>query len=154
MQGRFYLLGHPCFSISLKPAIWDSWVHLKFLPHLQGFLWKTIFFDGQEWEKFLGCFKFSQFIVHSISISMVFHTGTVSKESACNAGDPGSIPGSGRSPGEGHGNLLQYSCLENPMDRRLWWVIVHRVIKGWTWLNDGTVISNIITSAPPQIIRH
>ena len=39
-----------------------------------------------------------------------------SKESACNAGDPGSIPGSGRSPGEGNGNQLQYSCLENPMD--------------------------------------
>ena len=39
------------------------------------------------------------------------------KESACSAGNPGSIPGSGRSPGEGNGNLLQYSCLENPMDR-------------------------------------
>ena len=39
------------------------------------------------------------------------------KESACNAGDVGSIPGSGRSPGEGNGNPLQYSCLENPMDR-------------------------------------
>ena len=41
-------------------------------------------------------------------------------ESACNAGDLGSIPGSGRSPGEGNGNPLQYSCLENPMDRRAW----------------------------------
>ena len=41
---------------------------------------------------------------------------SVSKESACNAGDPGSIPGSGRSPGEGNGDPLQYSCLENPMD--------------------------------------
>ena len=42
------------------------------------------------------------------------------KESVCNAGDPGSIPGSGRSPGEGHGNPLQYSCLENSMDRGAW----------------------------------
>ena len=47
------------------------------------------------------------------------------KESACNAGDPGLIPGSGRSPGEGHGNPLQYSCLENPMDRGAWQAAVH-----------------------------
>ena len=44
------------------------------------------------------------------------------KEYACNAEDLGSIPGSGRSPGEGNGNLLQYSCLENSMDRGAWWV--------------------------------
>ena len=44
------------------------------------------------------------------------------KESACNAGDPGSIPGLGRSPGEGHDNPLHYSCLENPMDREAWWL--------------------------------
>ena len=46
--------------------------------------------------------------------------GLSGKESACNAGDPGSVPGSGRSPGEGNGNPLQYSCLENPMDRGAW----------------------------------
>ena len=49
------------------------------------------------------------------------------KKSACNAGDPGSIPGSGRSPGEGNGNLLQYSHLENSMDRGAWWATVHGV---------------------------
>ena len=48
------------------------------------------------------------------------------------AGDSGSIPGSGRSPGGGHGNPLQYSCLENPMDRGDWWAIVHRVAMGPT----------------------
>ena len=48
--------------------------------------------------------------------------------------DTGSIPESGRSPGEGHGNLLQYSCLENPMDRGAWWAAVHRVTKSWTRL--------------------
>ena len=48
---------------------------------------------------------------------MGFPGGSDSKVSACNAGDLGSIPGSGRSPGEGNGNPLQYSCLENPMDR-------------------------------------
>ena len=49
------------------------------------------------------------------------------KESACNVGDLGLIPGLRRSPGEGHGNPLQYSCLENPMEREAWWATVHRV---------------------------
>ena len=49
------------------------------------------------------------------------------KEPPANAGDAGSIPGSGRSPGGGHGNLLQYSCLEKPMDRGAWQATVHRV---------------------------
>ena len=47
---------------------------------------------------------------------LIFPCSSVGKESACNAGDPGSIPGSGRSPGERNGNLLQYSCQENPKD--------------------------------------
>ena len=54
---------------------------------------------------------------------------SVGKESACNAGDPGSIPGLGRSPGEGNGNPLQYSCLENPMDRGAWRTTVHGVAR-------------------------
>ena len=49
-----------------------------------------------------------------------FLGGSDGKESACNAGDPGLIPGSGRSPGEGNGNPLQYSCLENSVDRGAW----------------------------------
>ena len=52
-----------------------------------------------------------------------------SKQSVCNAGDLGSIPGSGRSPGEGNGNPLQYSCLENSMDRGAWQATVHGVPK-------------------------
>ena len=51
------------------------------------------------------------------------------KESACTAGDPGSISGSGRSPGEGNGYPLWYSCLENSMDRGAWWVTVHGVAR-------------------------
>ena len=58
------------------------------------------------------------------------------KESACNAGDLGSIPGLGRSPGGGHCNPLQYSCLENPMDRGAWQAIVPGVTKSWTRLHD------------------
>ena len=53
-------------------------------------------------------------------ITLDFPGGSDGKASAYSAGDPGSIPGSGRSPGEGHGNPLQYSCLENPMDGRAW----------------------------------
>ena len=56
-----------------------------------------------------------------------FPHSSVGKESACNTGDLGSIPGSGRSPGEGNSNPLQYSCLENPMDRGAWQAIVHGV---------------------------
>ena len=55
--------------------------------------------------------------------------GSEVKASAHNVGDLGLIPGSGRSSGEGNGNPLQYSCLENPMDGGAWWVIVHGVAK-------------------------
>ena len=55
-----------------------------------------------------------------------------SKESACNVGDPVSIPGLGRSPGEGRGNPLQYSCLENPMDRGSWLDAVNGTVKSCT----------------------
>ena len=58
------------------------------------------------------------------------------KESACNAGGPDSIPGSGRSSGEGNGNPFQYSCLENPMDRGTWWVTVPGVTKSQTRLSE------------------
>ena len=58
-----------------------------------------------------------------------FPGGSVIKNSPANAGDVGLIPGSGRSPGGGHGNPLQYSCLENPMDRGAWWAIVQWVAK-------------------------
>ena len=53
-----------------------------------------------------------------------------------NAEDAGSIPGSGRSPGEGNGNLLRHSCLGNPMGRGAWWATVHEVAKSWTWLSN------------------
>ena len=62
--------------------------------------------------------------------------GSDGKESAYNVGDPGAIPGSGRSPAEGNGNPLQYSCLENPMDRGTWWATIHGVAKSWTRLSD------------------
>ena len=60
------------------------------------------------------------------------------KRLAYNVGDLGSIPGLGRSSGEGNGNPLQYSCLENPMDGGAWWAKVHGVTKSWTRLSDFT----------------
>ena len=60
---------------------------------------------------------------------MGFPHSSVNKESACNAGDPGLIPGLGRSPGEENGSLLQYFCLENPMNRGAWQVTVHSVAR-------------------------
>ena len=60
--------------------------------------------------------------------------GLAGKDFACNTGDAGSILGWGRSPEGGHDHPLQYSCLENPMDRGAWWVTVHGAAKSWTWL--------------------
>ena len=86
---------------------------------------------------------------------MGFPCSSVSKESACNAGDPGSsliaqlvknlpamqkTPGLGRSPGGGHGNPLQYSCLENPMDRGAWLATVHEATR---------VGHDLVTNPPP-----
>ena len=78
------------------------------------------------------------------SITYIFPGGSEGKASACNAGDSGSIPGSGRSPGVGNGNPLQYSCLENPMDREAWWATVHRVSKSQTRLSDFTLDNKVV----------
>ena len=67
-----------------------------------------------------------------------FPGGSEVKASACNAGNLGSISGSGRSPGEGNGNPLQYSCSENPMDGGAWWAIVHGVTESRALLRDLT----------------
>ena len=67
---------------------------------------------------------------------MGFPSGSDGKKSACNAGDLGSITGWGRSPGDGNGYQLQYSCLENSMDRGAWWATVHEVAESPTRLSD------------------
>ena len=73
-----------------------------------------------------------------IYICASFPGGLDSKASACNAGNLDSIPGLGRSTGEGNGNPVQYSCLENPMEGGAWWATVNGVIKSWTRLSDLT----------------
>ena len=86
------------------------------------------------------------YIAYQVPLSMGFSRqeywefsgGSVSKESACNAGEPGSIPGSGRSPEEGNGNSFQYSCLGNPMEGGAWWAILRGVAMIRTRLSDFT----------------
>ena len=79
------------------------------------------------WSMWVGtwCLK----VWGTLPFSLVFPCSSVGKESACSAGDPASIPGSGRSPGEGNGSPLQASCLENPMDRGVWWATIHGVAR-------------------------
>ena len=84
---------------------------------------------------FLNMTKFTR-TTKNICTWVCFSGGSESKESACNAGDLGLIPGLGRSPGEGNGYPLQCSGLENSMDRGAWEAAVHGVTKSWTWLRD------------------
>ena len=82
-----------------------------------------------------------------------FPGGPVGEESACNAGDTGSVSGSGRSPGEGNGSPLQYSCLENPMDGGAWQATVHGVTKSWTQLSDF-ISFKTRSGSGSQLLKH
>ena len=87
-----------------------------------------------QWMFFLLIFLLFWFFF--VVVAIVAILGTVQR-------DVGLIPGTGRSPGEGNGNLLQYSCLGNPMDRGAWRTIVHGVEKNWVWLNDWACMQKI-----------
>ena len=85
----------------------------------------------------MGCKKWDMTEQLSLSLGIKgFPGGSDGKESVSNAGDPGSTPVSGRSPGIGNGNPLQYSCLENPIDRGAWWATVNGVAKSRIRLSD------------------
>ena len=111
---------------TIKPKIWkltkkwDTEITPKITPH-------CAVKKGSQWYLHLTL---------EATLEPVFPGGSVHKEYACNAGDLGSIPGFGRSLGEGNGNPLQYSCLENPMDRGAWWALVHGVRRSQTRLSD------------------
>ena len=75
-----------------------------------------------------------------------FPDGSDSKKSACNAGDVGSVPGLGRSPGEGNGSPLQYSCLKSPMDRGAWRVTVHGIAESQIGLSNHTTTNKDIVN--------
>ena len=102
----------------------DCQIQIIWIPRLSMALLSCTFF-------FFFCFFF-YFLVASLMAQMVKHLPAV-------AGDLGSIPGSGRSPGEGNGNPLQYSCLENPMYGGAWWATVHGVTKSRARLSDFTL---------------
>ena len=80
---------------------------------------------------------------YSLHLTSTDHRQWLPRWLSASAGDVGLIPGSGRSPGEGNGYSLQYSCLENPMDRRSWWAIIHGVSKSQTQLSMHTYHSNV-----------
>ena len=90
------------------------------------------FFSYQKTKRHkIPCLKIFCSLIHAL-----LPGGSDGEESACLVGDLGSIPGSGRSPGEGNGNSLQYSCLENPMGGGVWQSTVHGVAKSRTQLSD------------------
>ena len=85
----------------------------------------------------IGCTSVLVWNEHRLSLLLThcdFSDISDGKESACNAGDPGSVPGWRRSPGERNGNPLQYSCLRNPKDRGAWWATAHGAAESQTWL--------------------
>ena len=96
-------------------------------------------------HELMGIEKFSEFFYFSLTSKLITpeaspSVGSASKEPTCNAGDTGDadlIPESGRSPGEGNSNTLQYSCLKNPMNREAWWATVQRLAKNWTQLSNS-----------------
>ena len=117
------------------PAMWEIWVRsLGWEDPLEK--GKATHFSILAWR--IHRLIFMDYTVHEVTKSCTqlsdFHLLTQGdgEEPACNVGDLGSISGSGRYPGEGNGYPLQYSCLENPMDREAWWATVHGVTKSWT----------------------
>ena len=94
---------------------------------------------GQSvWTRWSGFFYAASRVWAPSRLQWGFPGGSDGKASACSAGDPGSTPGSGRSPGEGNSNPLQYSRLKNSMDRGAWWATAHGVAKSRTRLSDFT----------------
>ena len=113
---------------------WDGW-----MVSLTRWTWVWVNSGSWWWTGRPGVLRFmeSQRVRHDwateLNLTDCPSGGSDGKEYA---GYPGSIPGSGRSPGEGNGNLLQYSCPDNFMDRGAWQAAVHGVEKSWTWLRD------------------
>ena len=115
-EGNGYPLQYSCLENSMDKGAWWATVH-------------GVAKSRTQLKRLSSSSSSSRYMKRS------FPGGSDSKESACNAGDPGLIPRSRRSPG-GHGNPLQYSCLENSMERGAWQVIAHGFAKSWKWLSD------------------
>ena len=122
-------------EIQVQSLGWEDPLEKEMATHSSILAWKT---PWTEWVP-MDCSG-----LQSIRLQRVRHNWVQTpttpcsldgKEFACSAEDLGSIPGSGRSPGEGNSNPLQYSCLENPMDRGVWWATVHGVTNSQTQLS-------------------
>ena len=129
------------------PAMWETWVRSlgqedplekETATHSSILAWRipwTEELDGLQSTGSKESDMTERLHFHFLTYISICHVVLVVKNPPANAGDmrdTSSIRESGRSPAEGCGNPFQYSCLENPMDRRAWWVIVHRVTKSWT----------------------
>ena len=121
------------FSEDMKKKFWNSLLSMNYKLSLKLVVHLFLFV-------FFICVNlFSQISTdYFFCLSLFVNPGSEDKASACNAGDQGSIPGLGRSPGEGNDNPLQYPCLENPMERGAWQATAHGVAKSWTRLSDFT----------------
>ena len=133
---RSILLEKVMMGHGSKKVIVSSCFFFAFLLQVY-FIVKCNFFSSSTWYLvWNGHFLVTLFLKYSVYIiraSLVAQK--VGKQPAYNAGYPGSIPASGRSPGKGNDNSLEYSCLKNSMDRGAWWATVHGVTKSRTWLS-------------------
>ena len=123
--------------LSLQFFICETKIKHPFLchKHIYNFLYYGHYKNTLEFISNGKVNVYHSFLLSSI-LCMCFPGGSDGKESACNVGDPGLIPGSGRSPGERNGYPLQNSSLENAMDRGAWWTTVHGVTKSQTQLSN------------------
>ena len=131
------------FFISMFFLCYSNELKLLFLSFLLEIFLKIKYVDKFDEQSELRKIKL---VVMDLKITFTikhFPGGSEVKASASNAGDLGSIPGLGRSPGEGNGNPLQYCCLENPMNWGAWWAAVHGVTKSQTRLSDFTYLLTI-----------
>ena len=132
-SGNFLFLGR--FFLMISPWMWFPLLSFSSLPLLSS--WNTCTYSLKHTSRQLFIILSQNFALLSM-YKLDFPGGSEVKASACNTGDLGSIPGSGRPPGEGNGNPLHYYCLENPMDGGAWWATVYGVAKSWTRLSDFT----------------
>ena len=133
------------------PAVWETQVRSlgwkdplekEMATHCSILAWRSPWIEEPGGLQSMGSQRVSHnWVTNTFTLSHSVHwvglpCSSIGKESACNARDPGSIPGLERSLGEGNGYTLQYSCLENPLNRGAWWASVHDVTKSRTWLSN------------------
>ena len=128
---------HPAYLTYMQSTSWEAQGWKKQIELLVKILYCKFSWDILIFIQYLLVVSDMKLSIKYTAINRRgFTGGSDGKESACNAGDLGLIPGLGRSPGEENGNPLQYSWLENFMDRGTWQATIHRVAKSWTWLSN------------------